>query len=260
MYSKNEYKKWTISDYRKHLQATAPEGENETFTGKTVRFWSIYLTKLLSYTNLTPNWITTISVFVFFSGMSLFAFGDYSLNILGAILVYLSVIFDACDGEIARLKGNKGGAGAVYTEPVSHDIQYSFMFIPLTYGVYIVNGDVSIVYIGFLGTIFKLLTRFLGLRIKKIKIALSERNQKEKKAGKEMALPSEKHGNTSLGRKVYRFFNRQIWSSVGMPFPLLLFSVMDRVDVFIYFYTFGFFVIFMLHFVDQIRFISSLSK
>lgn len=253
MFKKEEYQKWTIKEYRANLQKTAPEGEHETLTGKTIRFFSIFLTKILAYTRLTPNIITIISVFIFFSGMSLFIFNSYPLHILGVFLVYLSIVFDATDGEIARLKGNKSGVGDLYTEPVSHDIQYGLMFIPLTLGEYLIHGSIMIVYIGFLGAIFKLLTRFLIIRFEVVK------QNTEYNKSTNSNLPSDRYQKKSLVRKTYHFLNRQILSSVGMVFPLLIFVLLDRIDFFIYFYSFGFFLIFSLHFTNQIRYIYSIS-
>lgn len=243
--SNDFFLKLSIKVLRERLQHTAPEGGNETFVGRTVRFFSIHLTRILSRTNLTPNQITVISVLVFLSGVSIFLFGSYGLNLLGVFLVYLSIVFDACDGEIARLKGNKSGIGGVYVEPLSHDIQYGLMFIPLSLAVYLQTGSVLIVYAGFIATVAKLLYRFLLIRFEYVtKVSYGEGES----TSKDTHLISFPH-------KVYKFFNRNVFSSVGLVIPLLIFSLINRIDLFILLFAAGFTLIFLANFMYQMRYI-----
>ena len=236
----------SINELRARLQKTAPEGDNETYVGRTVRFFSIYLTKILVRTNLTPNEITVISIVIFFTGVSAYLFQSYFWNLAGVFFVYLSIVFDACDGEIARLRGNKSGIGGNYVEPLSHDIQYGLMFLPLTMAVYFGTHDVLIVYVGFTATVSKLLCRFLLIRFETVtKIQYGE-GEGSKKDMRYVSFP----------HKVYKFFNRNIFSSVGLVTPLLLFSLIDRVDLFIWFFALGFLGIFLVNFIYQIRYIS----
>jgi phosphatidylglycerophosphate synthase len=243
-----------IKEMREKLQKTAPEGRRETYVGRTVRFFSIYLTKILSKTNLTPNKITIVSVVIFFGGMTLFAFNDYRFNLLGTFLVYLSIIFDACDGEIARLKGNKSGAGG-YVEPVSHDVQYSFMFFPLSYGAYLATGELLIIYVALLAAMFKLLRRFIEIRFALSGLFRTEENSRQSTQSRDVIKI--KRCKLFL-LNFYKLIDRNIFSSVGLPVPLLFFSLLDRIDLFIWFFAVGFFVIFLAHFVKQLFYINNL--
>ena len=242
----------SIKEWRQKLQSTAPEGGHETYVGRTVRFWSIYSTMLLARTPLTPNMITAISVLVFAAGISLFVFDKQTFNFIGVALIYFSIILDANDGEIARLKGNKSKAGP-YVEPVSHDIQYGLLFIPITLGLYHSGFGITIVYVGFMATIFKLWTRFLEARL----LGLKEYLGLVGKSAPAGATPAIKK---SWKQRVYFFFNRNIFSSVGMVIPLLIFIALDRLDIFVWLFAAGFGSIFALTFIRQVYYVSQLHR
>lgn len=240
----------SVKDWRQQLQLTAPEGGHETYVGRTIRFWSIYLTMVLARTPLTPNKITVISVLIFLGGVTLFVFNDYWLNITGVGLVYLSIIFDASDGEIARLKGNKSKAGP-YVEPVSHDIQYGLLFIPLTIGLYRSGLGITIIYVGFLATIFKLWIRFLESRFLGFKEYLGLEI-------KTSSAPVASSLRKLWSKRLYFFVNRNIFSSVGMVTPLLVCALFNRLDIFVWLFMTGFGLLFLVQFSQQARYISRL--
>src|SRR3989344_995137 len=158
----------TIKELRLKAQNSSPEAGRETYVGKTVRFFSIYLTSFWLRTSVTPNQITFLSVVVCLTGAGLFATGSFAWEIVGCFLIYFSVVLDACDGEIARLKGNKSGVGSFYTEPVSHDIQYGLMFLPMGYGLYLGGFPGWIIAISAIATISKLMHRFLVVRFEAV--------------------------------------------------------------------------------------------
>lgn len=61
------------------------------------------LTRMFIQLGISPNVITIISMLIGLLGAAFFAFGSYSLGIIGALLFQLSVIVDCCDGEVARM-------------------------------------------------------------------------------------------------------------------------------------------------------------
>lgn len=244
---------YTVSELRHLVQKTAPEADHETYIGKSIRFFSVFFTSFFAKTNFTANGITTISVVMFFIGISLFALHQYFFNLLGVAIIYLSIICDACDGEIARLKGNKSGVGGIYVEPVSHDLQYGYMFFPLSLGVYLSTGSVFIVYVAFIGAVTKLSCRFLKTRFWYV-VHHEADSSREDGEEKSQTTPS----RVSFLHRVYKFFNRNIFSSVGLPAPLLFFSLIDRIDLFIYFFSGGFVLIYFANLIKQMRYIRSL--
>ena len=111
-----------------------------------------------------------ISVFVFFSGLSLFIFQIRLVDFLGVFLVYFSSVLDACDGEVARFRRVQfperpvSHVGALYVEPVSHDVQYGLMFLPLGYAGFLASGSIWPLAFGVVAGTFKLLARLLEHR------------------------------------------------------------------------------------------------
>lgn len=62
------------------------------------------LTRRLLHTPLAPNHITVLSCVIGLLGALCFFPGGYWGPLLGAVLLQLSVVFDCCDGEVARVK------------------------------------------------------------------------------------------------------------------------------------------------------------
>lgn len=253
-------KKLTIKELRQRCQSNAPEAGRDPLVGLTLRFFSIYITKFLFIRiPITSNQITVLSVLVFLSGISLFALNSYWLNFVGAFLVYLSVILDGCDGEIARLKGNKKHVGGLYTEPISHDIQYALMFIPLAIGVYMTNNSSIIIWVAFIATVAKLLQRFFIIRFDQLLIARMKDDPKAE-SNKQGSVRFEFKKNVGILHRMYRWFNRNIFSSVGLIIPLLFFSIIERIDLFIWLFAIAFLLMALLHFVRQVVLISRMSN
>lgn len=91
--------------------------------------------KLLLKTPITPNMISVGGVFVSLTAGYLFSLGGYRYYVLGAIVSYISALFDHFDGSIARLKNMESAFGC-YFEQVC-DFAYYFSFaIGVTLGLY----------------------------------------------------------------------------------------------------------------------------
>jgi len=249
--------KLNIKELRLRTQATAPQGGREPLAGYPVRFFSIFLTWLFARTSVTPNQLNFTSVILFLTGISLFAFNVYTLNFLGIFIIFISIVFDAADGEVARLKKFKPDAGVLYAEPFSHDVQYSLTFIPLTVGAYLATNHVLIVYIGFIATVAKLMLRFAKTRF--TSLVLKQKKEEMVMSG-EPGEPSIKFNpNVSFSHRVYRFINRNILSSTAFPYPLLVFSLFKRIDLLIWFFAVSFTGLLILNLCKQFPGVSKMS-
>jgi len=89
----------------------------------------------------------------------LFIFNTFGWNLVASALIFLSIVFDGCDGEMARFLECSSGFAGAYNEPVSHDVEYGLMFIPITLGLHFSGFSVWYVFAGFLASIFKLMER-----------------------------------------------------------------------------------------------------
>jgi len=115
-----------------------------------------------NYIKFTPNQITAISFI--FGLLSAFSFlqGTRFYLIVGAFLFEISYILDCVDGRIARLKGLKSVFGA-YLDQMTDVVKYFFIILSLSYGQYLLMGDVSYLLLGIF-FIFLHLTLFLSAK------------------------------------------------------------------------------------------------
>lgn len=234
-----------IKELRTICQASAPDPARESFVGKRlVRFFSIYITALLIKTKLTPNHITTLSVLVFFAGISLFIFNNYILNLAGAFIIFLSLVFDGCDGEVARYKKTGGITGTLYVEPISHDVQYGLMFIPIGLGLFLNGYPWFYLLLAASASINKLLYRLLEIRfwyLTSYKIS-TEKLEEQKQS----------HNLMPQYLKLFYWVNKNFFSSTGVFLVILICSVINRIDLYIWFYAIGFALLWILLFGKQI--------
>jgi len=254
----NDLYKLSIRELRQRGQASAPEAGRDPYVGLTIRFFSIFITKILLRTKVTPNIITTVSVLIFLSGVTLFAWNRPLLALLGGFLVYLSVVFDGCDGEISRIRGPKSKNGGIYVEPISHDIQYALMFFPITMGAFIGGGGLIVIVAGAITITVKLLTRLSSARF--AQVLFWKKMEDNHFVFQEESYRVPFNPNVPFYFKIYRWLNRNIFSSVGLVVPLTLFGYIQRLDLFIYsfcvFYTFAF----IANFLKQAHHISMVTK
>ncbi len=252
-------KRLTIRELRAMCQATSPAPERQTFTGwRLIRPVSIYFTRLLVLTSITPNQITVISVFVFFAGVSSFLFQIRWVDYLGVFLVYFSSVLDACDGEVARYwraqfpERSASHVGALYVEPVSHDVQYGLMFLPLGYAGFLASGSVWPLAFGVIAGTFKLLTRLLEHRywLMTRGVALTP---------DEISHLRKSLQERPLYRRFISWIKRNVYSSSGLIIPLLIATVLRHIGWYVIFYGISFFLWWVLIFFKQARALSRLS-
>ncbi|MBU0671129.1 CDP-alcohol phosphatidyltransferase family protein [Patescibacteria group bacterium] len=240
----------SIKEFRNICQKTAPNPKTETLEGRFNRIFSIYLVKLFIKTDITPNQITVISVFVFLLGVGFFLIDDYSLRIVGILLVVFSAILDACDGEVARYKKNSSIVGMVYTEPVSHDIQYTLMFMPISIGFFLETGNAVFLILGFLATSFKMLYRIMDLRYW---AAFKNYAVLDKKSDKDSIIKDDSMANGWNIKDFFSWLYHNFYTSTGMITPLFILTIFDRIEIFLWFYGVSFPLLWIYLFLKQLK-------
>ncbi|MBI4677065.1 MAG: CDP-alcohol phosphatidyltransferase family protein [Elusimicrobia bacterium] len=96
---------------------------NDGYIAQLDRRVSIPLSKLFVRTPVTPNQITASALVLGLMGSWLISTAVYPLAVLGAFILWLCVILDGCDGEVARLKlmmSPEGGRFDVIVDNVVH--------------------------------------------------------------------------------------------------------------------------------------------
>jgi len=244
--------KKSIKEWRRLCQSSAPDPANETLTGRSARIFSIYCTKYLVRTRLTPNKITVIGTTTFLLGVALYTFGIHWLSFLGFGLIYLATVLDACDGEVYRFRKYKNGYGGTYVEPLTHDIMYGLMFLPIAYGAYVITGSAPIMLFGAVAAIFKLLFRLTELRFfHGVTRLLPSRGQIDK---------TKNFKEKSRVTKPIFYLYRNTCTSTGMLIPLLIFTILNRLDIFVVLYAFAFSVLWVSLFARQMSRFRKISK
>lgn len=98
------------------------------------RFPSIYITRLLLATPIKPNHITIIGFFIGLVGCGFVLQWAWHLKLIGIGLLYLNVLLDKVDGELARYKKVYSLKG-IYLDYTNHFIIPPLFFLVLTFGL-----------------------------------------------------------------------------------------------------------------------------
>ncbi|MEK7516319.1 MAG: CDP-alcohol phosphatidyltransferase family protein [Patescibacteria group bacterium] len=217
----------------------SPSLMSQSIMGKFNRVFSIYLTWIFIRLPFTPNQITVFGTVVYLLGAGLFLKYQFAWNLAGVLLIVLSFLIDAVDGELARYRKMVagGGVGGVYVEPVSHDVQYGWVFLPIAMGSFWETGSVWPLVAGFAATTSKLLFRLLEFRYNVLLRFWAERK------GETYGLvPAPQTTPKTLQYFVFRNF----FTGTGLTTMLLIAVLVRRVDFFLYFYGASFFGLWLL--------------
>jgi phosphatidylglycerophosphate synthase len=93
---------------------------------------SVFVSYFLSRTSIHPNVITLFSILSGVLGAIAFAARWYAWGALG---IFLWMLFDCADGEVARLTGKTSSIGK-RLEPLNSDIQYVILLPSLSIGLH----------------------------------------------------------------------------------------------------------------------------
>ena len=243
---------YTTKELREICQYSAAARARESKVGLFSRIFSIYLTRLFLYTNLTPPQINAISVTTFFIGTTLFIFNDYWLNIIGALIIFLSIILDGCDGEVARFKKIADNIGAQYIEPTGHDIQYGFGFLIIAWGLYLNGFPPYYLMLGALASVTKLLYRLLE---KNYWMSIQKDITHE-----EVVAIKKSYDKKSVIMRLFYWANKNFFSSTGVFLVLFIAALVYRVDLFLWFFAIGYTLLWAALFLKQLYQISKIRK
>ena len=116
--------------------------EEPIFSRYFLRYLSAPVTRLLLKTSVTPNQITVTFILIFLIGAAAqFDQLHRPLPIAGAVLLWVGLLLDAVDGEVARVKGIYSVKG-VYLDMVAHRIVHALIFGGTATGLYLRDGVV----------------------------------------------------------------------------------------------------------------------
>ena len=110
----------------------------------------VYL--MVNYTKITPNFISILSIsFGVYSAYCYFT-GDL---VLGGLMYFISYIFDATDGKVARIT-KKGKSYGAWLDICIDRLNLVLITTAIAYNFYVITSDVTIVFLNclFLGFAF----------------------------------------------------------------------------------------------------------
>ena len=95
---------------------------------------SIYITRLLIPTRVTPTQITVAGFFIGLAGAMLLSHVEWNIKLVGLLLLYLHILSDKVDGELARYRKNYSLRG-IFWDEINHLIIPPLAWISLAFGV-----------------------------------------------------------------------------------------------------------------------------
>ena len=101
--------------------------------------------RLLSHTPVTPNWVTLGGLVVGILAAFMYAQGFYASYVAGALLFFLSGLFDEADGMLARIKFRESVFGTWF-EGFVDETTYLLLFGGITAGLYRERGSRELTY------------------------------------------------------------------------------------------------------------------
>ncbi len=99
------------------------------------RHVSLFFSKYLARTCLTPNMVTVLTFFIALYCAYIVTQGGYLNFLIGGILFQLTSILDGCDGELARVKFQSSQYGA-WIDTIFDNLSYVLTLLGISIGCY----------------------------------------------------------------------------------------------------------------------------
>lgn len=142
------------------------------------RMISRYVSLVLIRLKFTPNSVTSIAILCSIIGGFFLAHGNINGYLTAAFCFFLFLLFDYCDGEMARTLGKNSISGH-YLDYIAHFIMFASFMVGLSFGIYQYHPTNPYLILGLCGVsgiLLKSITELLiseviireNLRIKKL--------------------------------------------------------------------------------------------
>lgn len=102
---------------------------------------SIRIVNILKDYPIKPDWVTGFTIFLGVISALLFCFANIYSILIAAIFLEIYYIFDAVDGQLARVKGQSSLTGAFF-DYISNHIVHSLVFLGIGYGLFHRSGNI----------------------------------------------------------------------------------------------------------------------
>ena len=109
---------------------------------------SIYVTWALLHTPITANQVTAIGIALGLLGVILVAVPSPSTGVAGCILIWVYILLDKVDGEVARYRKTVSLRG-IFLDEMGHLVIQPLLFVALALHVYASTGRIEALLIGY---------------------------------------------------------------------------------------------------------------
>ncbi len=110
---------------------------------------SFRISRYLTKTSITPNYISIFSFFLSLLAAGMFALGGYAALLTGGLIAQIASVIDGCDGEVARLKYMESAFGGWF-DAVLDRYADAFLLFGLTWHAYAERTYALALVVGFL--------------------------------------------------------------------------------------------------------------
>ena len=182
--------------------------------------------RLLSHTRVTPNAITLAGLFIAILGAFLFARGYYLYYLGGALLFFVSGLFDEMDGMIARLKFRESAFGTWF-EGFVDNMTYLAVFAGIIaglhreYGSWPLKCGIALI----IGSILSILVIALQRKL------ATSRDRPHEYSGKmnQLMEADSSNGVSRIARQIHIFVKKGV-----LVHYLLLFAAVGALPIFLW--------------------------
>lgn len=142
------------------LREKCQKDKLQSNTGLTLlnRRLSIYVTRLILQTRLTPAKLTMLNIMLGLLGAGCFVVNTWHFNMLGIALLYASFLFDQVDGEVARYYGVPA-FNLLYLDEIRHLVIYPVPVFCLAFPAFHDTNSLLMFALGFVSAVVLALTR-----------------------------------------------------------------------------------------------------
>jgi phosphatidylglycerophosphate synthase len=126
-----------------------------------IRKISGFITGFLVRTPVTPNQVTVISLIYGLIAAVIFSFGGHTHTITAGLIFFLCIVFDQCDGEVARIKNMETEFGRSF-DIIVDSIVSAAIVAGITFALYKASGSGFHIIIGLLAIIGISISIFLA--------------------------------------------------------------------------------------------------
>ena len=116
-------------EYRKSIKSFDTEENYDLCFTRPVGFmWTLFFRSC----NLSPNFVTIVSIILGIAGGVCFYFPDLYINIAGILLLVWAGILDCTDGMLARLTGQKSELGR-FLDGIAGDFWFAAIYLSIVF-------------------------------------------------------------------------------------------------------------------------------